>query len=484
MQKSGLYLWGSYGDYAGKSSDYVKWREKSIGRTGKNIMIFLLAVVMTVVSVNPMAKYRIQIKSASGQASQAAIGEGVAKEQLFLVPDNRQEPLSGIPVGDLKKEPGETLIVLDPGHGGEDEGCSRDGVQEKKINLHIVYQIQKELLEMGYRVRLTRNGDQELTLEERAKAANETGADLYISIHQNASEEADAEGIEVWYSSQNQREESQRLSRIIQKYAVRSTGAVSRELVENEELYVIRECTMPSCLIETGFLTNKAERKKLESPEYQEQLAKGIAEGIDAYLHPKTMYLTFDDGPSEENTARVLDILKARNIKATFFLVGENVEKHPEMARRILQEGHTIGIHCYSHDYKALYASVDSYLADFEKAQEAIKAATGTEAKIFRFPGGSINAHNKKVCQQIAQEMTDRGYIYYDWNASLEDAVSSPKAETLIQNAVTSTLDRKKVIMLAHDVITETSQCLETLLDQFPEYQMEPLSPQTPPIQF
>ena len=484
MRKSGLYLSGPYGQYTGEYGDYIEWREKSISRTGKNIIIFLLAAVMAVVSVNPIAEYRNQIKAASGQASQVSVAEGADKEQFFLIPGGQQETMPGVPAENPKKEPGEALILLDPGHGGEDEGCSREGAEEKEINLRIAYQLQKKLLEMGYRVHLTRNGDRELTLEERAKEANETGADLCISLHQNASEEAGAEGIEIWYSIQNQKEESERLSRIIQKYAVQSTGAVSRELVESEELYVIRECTMPSCLIETGFLTNNAERKKLESPEYQEQLAKGIAEGINAYLHPKTMYLTFDDGPSEENTARILDILKARGIKATFFLVGENVEKHPEMARRIVQEGHTIGIHCYSHDYKALYASTDSYLADFEKAREAVKAATGVEAKLFRFPGGSINAHNKKVYQQIAREMTDRGYIYYDWNASLEDAVSNPKPETLIQNAVTSTLDRKKVIMLAHDVISETNQCLEEILDQFPEYQMEPLSEEIDPIQF
>ena len=104
------------------------------------------------------------------------------------------------------------------------------------------------------------------------------------------------------------------------------------------------------------------------SPEYQEQVAKGIVQGIELYFHPKTMYLTFDDGPYMENTERVLEVLKKRNIKATFFLVGENVERNPEMAKRIAQEGHTIGIHCYSHDYKAIYESVDSYVEDFEKA--------------------------------------------------------------------------------------------------------------------
>lgn len=483
MRKSGLYTSDLYIEYARAYSDPIEWREKSIGRTGKNIAIFLLAAVIGIVSVNPLAGRINQIKAVMSQSSKAAIA-GTNSTKLTLLPQSEQESVPGIPLGTLEKEPGDILIVLDPGHGGEDEGCAGGGVEEKEINLGIALEIQRKLLEKGYQVRLTRNEDVGLTLEDRAKAANETGGDLYISIHQNSSEEADADGIEVWYSSQNQGEESERLSRIIQKYAVQNTGARSREIVENEELYVIRECTMPSCLIETGFLSNKAERGKLAAPEYQEQLGEGIAAGIDAYLNPKTMYLTFDDGPSEENTARVLDILKARNIKATFFLVGENVEKHPEMAKRIANEGHTIGIHCYSHDYKALYASVESYLADFEKAQEAVREATGIEVKLFRFPGGSINSYNKQVYQQIAEEMTQRGYIYYDWNASLEDAVKNPKAETLIQNGVSSTLGRKKVIMLAHDVVGETGLCLEQLLDQFPEYQMEPLTEEVEPIQF
>ncbi len=483
MRRSGLYLGGLYVEYAGEYNHSVEWREKPVGKTGKNIAVFLLAAVLAVVSVNSAAGRVRKIRAAAEEAPETAVA-GVSKESFTLIPQREQEPVPTIPISVFDKAPGDIVIVLDPGHGGMDEGCAREGVEEKELNLRIVYQIQRKLLEKGYQVRLTRSADTELALEDRAKTANEAGADLCISIHQNASDERAAEGIEIWYSGQNQADESKRLSEIIRKYAVQATGAASRELIENEELHIIRECTMPSCLIETGFLSNPAERTRLASPAYQEQLAEGIAAGIEAYLNPKTMYLTFDDGPSEENTARVLDILKARNIKATFFLVGENVEKHPEMAKRIAQEGHTIGIHCYSHDYKALYQSAESYLADFEKAREAVKAATGIEVKLFRFPGGSINNHNKGVYQQIAQEMEGRGYIYYDWNASLEDAVSNPKAETLIKNAVSSTLGRKKIILLAHDVVEETGDCLEELLDQFPEYQMEPLSEEVDPIQF
>ena len=232
---------------------------------------------------------------------------------------------------------------------------------------------------------------------------------------------------------------------------------------------------MPACLIETGFLSNKEERARLVSQEYQEKLASGIVQGIEYYFHPKTMYLTFDDGPSEENTARVLDILKKRNIKATFFLVGENVEKYPEIARRIVAEGHTIGIHCYNHDYQNLYRSAESYVEDFEHARRVVYEVTGVEAVLFRFPGGSINSYNDKVYAEIIEEMTRQGYVYYDWNASIEDAVAGTEPTQLVANGVRTTLGRRKVILLAHDVVYSTGEILEDLLDSFPEYEMRPL---------
>ena len=196
------------------------------------------------------------------------------------------------------------------------------------------------------------------------------------------------------------------------------------------------------------------------------------------------MYLTFDDGPSEENTTAVLDILKEKGIKATFFLVGENVNKHPEVARRIVEEGHTIGIHCNRHVYEDLYASVDSYLEDFQKAYDTVYEVTGVEVVLFRFPGGSINSYNKAVYEDIIQEMESRGFIYFDWNASLEDAARNTTPEKLLQNARNSVMGRKRVVMLAHDILYNTTKCLEELLDSFPEYKMEPLTPEVDPIHF
>ncbi len=378
----------------------------------------------------------------------------------------------------------EILIVLDPGHGGEDEGCTRYGVLEKDINLQIAQAVREKLEELGYRVMLTRDGDESLSLEERVRIANEAHARLYVSIHQNACEENGPEGVEVWYSEKTRGEASERLARLVGKFVVQETGAEDREVCETDSLYVIRESNMPSCLIETGFLSNHSERASLSSPEYQSRIASGIADGIELYFYPKTMYLTFDDGPSAENTDAVLDILKERGIHATFFVVGENVRAHPEVAQRIVEEGHTIGIHCDSHDYEEIYASVDSYVADFEKAYRTVYEVTGVEAKLFRFPGGSKNAYNGEVYQEIIREMTDRGFLYYDWNASFEDAVRNPDPERLTQNAVSTTLGRKRVIMLAHDVVYATAVCLEDVLDAFPEYRMLPLTEEVEPIRF
>lgn len=241
---------------------------------------------------------------------------------------------------------------------------------------------------------------------------------------------------------------------------------------------------MPSCLIETAFLSNKTERTAISSEEYQDKLASGIAQNIDYYFHPKTMYLTFDDGPSEDNTSAVLDILQEKGIKATFFVVGENVRSHPDIARRIVAEGHTIGIHCNRHDYDEIYKSVDAFLADFQEAYDAVYEVTGVEVELFRFPGGSINAHNETIYKEIIEKMTEKGFIYFDWNASLEDAVSQSTPEELLQNARESTLGRKKIVMLAHDIVYNTTLCLERLIEQFPDYRMEPLTSDVPPVCF
>lgn len=386
---------------------------------------------------------------------------------------------------DLLKLPADITVVIDPGHGGEDEGCSEGGVLEKDVNLEIAKAVRDKLCEMGYQVVMTREGDQPYTTEERVQKANAAEADLYVSIHQNACETSGPNGVEAWYCEDQNGAESERLARLMEKYVVQFTGAEEREISETDSLYVLRETNMPSCLVETGFLTNAAERRKLTDPEYQDAVAEGIANGVDLYFFPKTMYLTFDDGPSEENTNAILDVLKERNIKATFFVVGENVEKHPETARRIVAEGHTIGIHCYNHDYDEIYASADSYIEDFEHAYRVVYETTGVEVKLFRFPGGSINHYNRKVYEEIIERMTAEGFIYFDWNASLEDAVTpSPEPQTLIENAMESTLKRKKVVMLGHDIVYSTALCLDDLIDAFPEYRMEPLTEDVEPIQF
>lgn len=379
----------------------------------------------------------------------------------------------------------ERVIVIDPGHGGMDGGCVFEDVVEKEINREIAWSVVKKLRNMGYQVVLIRQGDNYVDKLDRVEEANRQNALLYVSIHQNSCELESVSGIETWYGENDETGDSRRLAQLIQQETVKATGAAERELVSDSELCVINKSNMPSCLIETGFLSNKKEREKLCTEEYREQIAEGVVKGIDLYLNPKTMYLTFDDGPSAEYTDMVLDVLKERNIKATFFVIGEYVRKYPETAKRIAEEGHTIGIHCDVHNYQTLYASVDSYIEDFEKAYDTVYEVTGVKAQFFRFPGGSINNFNKEVYQDIITEMEARGFVYYDWNASLEDATrSKATTEELVRMAVDTARGRQKVVMLAHDRVGNTAYGLEDLIDAMPEYRIEPLTTETEPVQF
>ena len=413
----------------------------------------------------------MQRQAAGSRSGGERYGTGHGEDSIQEAAETNKEPAS--------------VIVIDPGHGGMDGGCVSENVVEKDINRMIAARVVVKLKSMGYQAELAREGDDFIDKAERVENANARNALLYVSIHQNFCEDDSVAGIETWYDGTDTGRDSGRLAQLIQQETARTTGAVNRELVSESELCVTSKSTMPSCLIETGFLSNREERGKLITAEYRDKLAEGIAGGIDKYLNPHTMYLTFDDGPSEENTDRILDILKERNVKATFFVIGEYVRKYPQTARRIVQEGHAIGIHCDVHDYKTLYAGVDSYREDFQKAYDTVYEVTGVETKLFRFPGGSINAFNKKVRNEIIEAMEAEGFIYYDWNASLEDAIGKEcSTEKLVSNAVNTAMGRERVVLLAHDRVTHTADALPALLDAFPEYQWEPLTVLLEPVQF
>ena len=195
------------------------------------------------------------------------------------------------------------------------------------------------------------------------------------------------------------------------------------------------------------------------------------AQPADKYvtLDQKVVYITFDDGPSDR-TDEILEILDKYNVKATFFVMPRKTDLCYKRLRAIIEAGHTIGIHTYSHDYKTIYASVEAYLEDFNKAYEIVVEATGIKPSIFRFPGGSLNNKDFK----IIAEMTRRGFTYYDWNASGDDSVSDPvpTTQSIYDNSIFWVTKRKEAILLLHDekskkyTVEALPSIIETLIEK------------------
>lgn len=205
----------------------------------------------------------------------------------------------------------------------------------------------------------------------------------------------------------------------------------------------------------------------------------------------QTVYLTFDDGPSSV-TDEVLEVLDAYGVKATFFVVGSNLEssENAERLKKIVESGHSVGIHTYSHSYSEIYASVDAYLEDFYRTWELIVEITGVEPTIFRFPGGSINAYNGTIYQEIISEMTRRGFVYYDWNLSAGDdtlGTSSLDTETIVNNA-TRNLGYHSIFLLFNDSGSKSTsvQALPEVIEYYLEsgYSIEPLTNDIAPVIF
>jgi len=201
------------------------------------------------------------------------------------------------------------------------------------------------------------------------------------------------------------------------------------------------------------------------------------------------IYLTFDDGPSNI-TNEILDILKEKNVKATFFVVGSQGKNFIKTYQRIVEEGHSIGIHTYTHKYKEIYSSVEEYLLDFNKIYNLIYDYTGVHSDIFRFPGGSINSYNTNIYNELIIEMNRRGFTYYDWSVSSGDSTgsSSYNKEFVKRNVIDSVVNKNNPIVLMHDTANKkpTLEALPEIIDELMNkgYNFLKITNETKPIVF
>ena len=163
-----------------------------------------------------------------------------------------------------------------------------------------------------------------------------------------------------------------------------------------------------------------------------------------------TIYLTFDDGPTAL-TPYVLDILKDRGISATFFVVYKSGNDAKALYQRIVDEGHTLGLHSSTHNYRKIYSSVDSFLEDIAILSDMLENETGVKPEILRFPGGSINNYNIGIYQELIAEVLRRGYTYYDWDASAVDTSRAATADSVSHNVISGVSGKHRSIVLMHD---------------------------------
>lgn len=200
------------------------------------------------------------------------------------------------------------------------------------------------------------------------------------------------------------------------------------------------------------------------------------------------IYLTFDGGPSD-NTSQILDALAEEGVKATFFVSGQTYDGCYQRMRDIVNQGHTLGMYSYSRDYAKIYSSVEAFLDDMYQIFTEIREATGVTPSVFRFPGGSVNAYNAGIYQELLAEMIRRGFVPCDWNLSGEDAVSDAlSADQIVRNVLTHADHIERGFVLLHDNggKTTTVEALEPLIEALRErgFQFESLTPETKPVLF
>ncbi len=248
-------------------------------------------------------------------------------------------------------------------------------------------------------------------------------------------------------------------------------------------------------IVQTGMnavaLSDKTEKdndlEEQKTTEARQTMAEVKGESKEEVKEDKNrVYLTFDDGPSQY-TSKLLDILSVYNVKATFFVTGQTTDKDKALIKRMYDEGHTVGMHSFSHDYEDIYSSVSAFKKDYEKISKFIEDITGEKPKYYRFPGGSSNTISKLDMQKFIDVLDKDGVKYYDWNAANMDATGSVLTQKeLIDNILDGVKENNTSIVLMHDAAGKKST-----IDSMPKvieklrlngYTLLPIDDQTPLI--
>ena len=184
----------------------------------------------------------------------------------------------------------------------------------------------------------------------------------------------------------------------------------------------------------------------------------------------KIAYLTFDDGPTQKATSKILDILKSEDVKATFFVVGKHVKEKPELVKRAYDEGHYIANHGYSHNNAKLYESSDSFISEIKNTDIEIGKAIGVEnycSHVFRFPNGYMSSNYKAKKEEAVKLLSDMNYTYIDWNCLNNDSVKKYSNYQLLKNLKNSSKNKGSLVVLMHDTndVNDTTSVLKDSID-------------------
>lgn len=189
----------------------------------------------------------------------------------------------------------------------------------------------------------------------------------------------------------------------------------------------------------------------------------------------KCVYLTFDDGPTDNITPQILDTLRRYGVKATFFQIGSLIDANPDMARRVYEEGHLLANHTNAHNYAKLYVSTDTFMNEINECYEKIKSVTGDENyfKLVRFPGGGFESSADSyspVKQECKKTLKQYGFYYCDWNALTGDAEGKKKdAQELLEYMIENLDGEDNVVVLMHDAAAKqaTADALGSVIEYF-----------------